>query len=1283
MRSGGAVGAGPPLTGWAVARPRGTGVESAVVHPRPLRRLGWGAGGSVADRDIVSRTRFSARILRRGGWRRRLIVAALIALVGAAIGAWYATRPARLARIGSDLLHQLTGAEASIEAAQITPSGYIDLSGVSLRVPGVEGPAGRLFDAAMVRIDMDVSAMLRRELQADAVVVLQPTLHVTELTEQDRYNYQLLPTRSTEDTGVPMLPNVYLRHASLRIGRYGAGEYTERGTVRFDGQLTQQALNPDTYRYRLQQHTSGTMPEPQISGTLDVAKHRYTAQLDQFRFTPEQRHLLPRRLRQFWDRLDPAGSLPQVTVKYDADGGLHAQMLVEDVALNLPVPEIEARLHDVEGRFVLDDQTIHIDRLEGRLGNARYTVDGVVKGIERGAPFEVTMRTDAFTLPERPRFLAMLPPPLREHYHRFEPSGTYQFALSLHRGQRGGELRYSGVVDILDGKARYHKFPYMMQGARGRIRFTDRQAVVEHLVAHRPDGGTLRIKHGTVTPPGEGAAVQMTLEATDIPLDDALVRAMEPKHRQVMRTFFDERAYRRLQDQGIIRAGESTFTTAPTTAEDKPANTNGSSSSSPPPTFALGGTVDAEVRIDRPRGHGVETDVSITLRGAGTRLLFEPWPYPLRIVDGSVKIGPDQIMVNEVRIAGITGAKGVVDGRLIKQPGAGLKPELTVRDVTLPVDPLLIAAVPAPQDRWLQKLNATGVLRADGRVFEADNGDIDFAFDIDPKNVQAAPFGGGFALRDLGGEIRLHRGTVRLNEVTARHGDASLKADGQINWAGDERALDLSFTGAGLPVSASLLDLLPPSHSARQRLAQLIRAYNPKGRFDAELTCTSATRESPAGSTTDDGGSDDWLDLDYRMTVRPRALAFELPAGRVALQAMTGKAQIRPDHVELQDVSGRFETGSLRVSGLVALDGPGGAALQIDGQADRVDATTRALLPNTVRRTLAGLALEGGYALKGAELLWRPNAKNGAPLSFNGRVMLPGVSMRIGMPITDLHGRLDIRYARTRDGEMPDIELQLRADRLRAMDRLIEPLSLDLTSDKDAAALRIRALEGRMYDGTLTGDGTLQAKPDGSYRLELAMQDVRLRPLLEPSNESEITRAGTASNGGAGNTERTGRLDAGLTLEGAYNDAARRRGRGAVEVRHAALFDRPLAMALLQTANLTLPAADTFDRASIRYVVDGQTIHLEDIRFEAPTFAITGAGTMQYPTRALNLTLFARNPGDKLGPISEMVNVLKDQLVCIKVGGTLTDPKTEVVSLEGLRQSLDRVFDGSRSKSGD
>jgi len=148
-----------------------------------------------------------------------------------------------------------------------------------------------------------------------------------------------------------------------------------------------------------------------------------------------------------------------------------------------------------------------------------------------------------------------------------------------------------------------------------------------------------------------------------------------------------------------------------------------------------------------------------------------------------------------------------------------------------------------------------------------------------------------------------------------------------------------------------------------------------------------------------------------------------------------------------------------------------------------------------------------------------------------------------------------------------------------------------------------------------------------------------------------------------------------LSLEGTAGKDAKRQGRGEIHVRNASLYETPVGFAVLQLMNLTPPISSSFNRVDASYAVDGDLIHIRKLNFLAPTLSITGAGTLRYSTQQLNLAMTSANPqGLKLGFITDVIKLLRDELASIRVTGTLSNPKASVVPLSGVQKAVDNVI---------
>lgn len=1182
----------------------------------------------------------------------------LIALLttGLVIGGWwYVSDSGRLARVFELMLGPSLGGRVEIDAAQASLRGPIRLTGFRLRVAGMpaDHEADTIFKADEIVIAHDPKALLRLRVRPTVVTFVNPTLRLVEHLDQGQFNFQLLMAQlRRDDSKTHDLPEIYLGRATTIFGQVLNGRYEEIDAVELTGNLLLDAQRRGTYALTLVHHSTDDAVGATLEGWFDTRTLQARGRLERFGPQSPLLNVLPQRVRTWWQRLEPTGTVTPVTFGYDPrpDGGFFGRVAVTDFELTLPYGEYASRMTNVHGAFELRGETITLTDLRGSIEAIDYRINGRILGFDpEQAPFHFDVELVG-SIPEQPRYLFAMPPQVQKMFDRFTPSGRFDAEVSFNRFESGGALAYEGRVQLHEVKGRYAKFPYPVSNVNALLTF-DRQVLrVEQFTGQGPSGALIEA-NGTINPPQDGAAVAIDVICRDVPLDDELFASMKPSQRQLCETFLDAAAWQELIDRGLIRS--------PRADADEP-------EAGAPAPFALGGRVNAVVKVRREYGHDKRyqtvTDVDLT----GVQGLFRHWPYPLRVRSGRVSIGPDDALVEDAVLDGLGGAMVRVEGRVQtpdERVGRNLDVDLNVDVADLVVDELLLASVREPQDRWLRDLRVVGTLEGGGRVFVNDQDRIDYRLDFTIRDGTAQPYGGDYTITGLGGQVTLHRDGVSLLGVTGGHQDSSIRVSGTVEWPGQQPRLALTLACSRLRFEDPVLDLLPPEHPALPRLRELFTVHRPRGTFDARVDL----RDVPTQPT------------DYRLAITPSDLRFVLRGHEIALAQMEGTLLIDPSGVRVEDMRARLSGGSLRADAVMSFGDDPLIETRFDVTAGGIGPDTRAVLPEGVLRALDGLELAGGYTIEAATLRWRPAAVDEPILTFNAPIDLQDATAQAGVSITDITGRLSVDVALMPGQTVPSVQLRLSAPQLRAADRLIQQVQLEATNPPPYDALVIDNLRGQCYGGVLTGHGQVSLVDEHAYRFAASIQDVAYGPFVTPAEDARWLQRHAIHEAVDGPVLRrasgSALLSASLDVQGVPGRSQDRLGRGELWVRDAHLVRTPLAMALLHIVNLNFPGSREFDRAAASFLVEGDIVHIDRFSLEAPTVEMVGGGRMRYSDQALDLQLYSRNPaGLNLGPLSDLFNVFKDELLSVHVTGTLDEPQTDTRMLTGVSGTLEDIF---------
>ncbi len=811
------------------------------------------------------------------------------------------------------------------------------------------------------------------------------------------------PTASAPITSIGIEELILENGVATRSGYTKLGELRFRGSLTTQADNPAEYK----FQLEGRPDAEGRLALGEVAGSYSTLTRAVSLTVDDLSIDGSQLPISPIALRTWTKNLGLEGRVRRATFDYSPTIEPRIELNVEGVAMDLPaealggkalseawcgladgkVVDLQAtpRMTVREGTLLLTGDRIELRGLKGELGaraaSARvipvpfecaFTLDipraqlpefsweardAWFADAVRLAPFSMSIGINSFSSPE-----AAAGAPLALQLPRAAAKVLADFHITqwtisvdtlFERGTPSADrvaaaIRSSGSLRLERGSGAFEEFPYPLHDVSAVISFENDNLVVERLSGR---GGESAIVHinGRLDGIATGAEIDLRIRCDDAPIDERLFASFEEGTREAIESLFDERAARSLASADLLPtaasiARQQAQLTSLANVEGKEAERARLARSIKSGPFALGGRCGFLMRVYSPAGFGQPILVTgdITVRDAG--VLFQQFPYPLRIERGSVTLLDEAIVIGGGGLRATTPAGGlfVASGSVrIPRDGHGgrdMRPLIELADSDDAINPALLAAIPhdgkeipvgwpgatlAPAGEFMRALGLSGAVEMTGLVTSKPDGKEDFRVRIAFADGTAAPDEAGrtwleeeglpwppeFTLTECSARLDLNPERVSIEQCTGRRGSGHLVARGWADLEGADSFVELELHA--LPLDRAFEHYLAPTETLA---AERFERYGPTGAIDGFVR----------RNVTKDG-------VETRGSLVPQFVELTLDGSRLRADRVAGRISVderglRAESLEFRLSTGNQDDGILRLSGAFSLSQHEGAA---------------------------------------------------------------------------------------------------------------------------------------------------------------------------------------------------------------------------------------------------------------------------------------------------------------------------------------------------------------------
>jgi len=416
------------------------------------------------------------------------------------------------------------------------------------------------------------------------------------------------------------------------------------------------------------------------------------------------------------------------------------------------------------------------------------------------------------------------------------------------------------------------------------------------------------------------------------------------------------------------------------------------------------------------------------------------------------------------------------------------------------------------------------------------------------------------------------------------------------------------------------------------------------------------------------------------VAILPRSFPYEF-------SDVTGTFVYAGDRVTLQNVTASHGDSWFSAQGLCLFDSKSWKINFTDFVAGSIPIDNDLLfavpgeLETALRATQfdGSLHIEGGLSIAGTSV--ESASSNDASATGTGDLRLEwdcvvtttAASLYVGIDLENITGQVRMRgqsvgerFATTGTVDIDSLlydGIQLtRASGPLAIDNNSLTLGRSTSASENADPKPVR---GTLFGGAVEVDARVLASRNGDFTLRMMFQDFSLRHAIAElgGDASQISGAGFG----------------GIVLSGDQVGSNSLKGNGFLRLRQAQIYELPLILSLLKVTRAPFDRS-AFDEANADFTLMGTDVELNRLELIGDAISLIGNGKMNLD-QEIDLNFYSVVGRNRLNipVLSQLYRASSQQILWVRVDGTLHEPQTHQEILPAISDTLRQVFEDIES----